>query len=227
MPAAAGKPPSSAASPHPARPPAPPASAPPGPIRATPPEERPRQRLLRSGPEALSDPELLALVLGNGCREVCPLALAREVLAEAGGLSGLVRLPPEALRRRGLGEAKAAALLAALDLARRLARAELPERELLSKRRDVARYLVLRYAARDQEVMGALHLDTRHRLLGEGEVFRGTLHRAAVEPRQILAQALLRGAAGVVVSHYVARNIMELGGLHLTGVDLPGELPAC
>ena len=95
----------------------------------------------------------------------------------------------DALQRRGLGEAKAASVLASLELARRLARAEIPERELLSRPSEVVRYLALRYAFRDQEVMGALFLDTRHRLVSEGEVFRGALDRASVEPRQLIAQA--------------------------------------
>lgn len=174
---------------------------PPSLIRETPPEERPRQRLLRSGGAALSDPEVLALVLGNGCRMVCSLALARDILDEAGGLLGLVGIRPEALRRRGLGDAKAAAVLAALELSRRLASADLPQREILRNPARVARYLVQRYARRDQEVMGALYLDTAHRLLAEGEVFRGTVQRAAVEPRQILVPALARGARGVVLFH--------------------------
>lgn len=181
-------------------------SAPPSPpapsvIREMPPAERPRQRLLRSGGEALSDPEVLALVLGNGCREVCSLDLARGILEETGGLPGLVGIRSDALQRRGLGEAKAASVLAALELARRLARSELPKRELLSRPGLLARYLVLRYAQRDQELMGVLYLDVRHRLLGDTEIFRGTLQRAAVEPRQILAPALARGAGGVVVFH--------------------------
>lgn len=170
-------------------------------IRETPPEERPRQRLLRSGGDALSDAEVMALLLGNGCRRVCPLLLAWEVLNEAGGLLGLVGIRPEALRRRGLGDAKAASVLAALELSRRLANADLPQRELLSNPARVARYLVLRFALRDQEVMGALYLDQVHRLLSEGEVFRGTVQRAAVEPRQILAPALARGARGVLLFH--------------------------
>jgi DNA repair protein RadC len=100
-----------------------------------------------------------------------------------------------------LGDAKAAGLLAALELARRLARAQLPDRDLLSHPAAVSRYLLLRYGERDQEVMGALYLDTRHRLLGERELFRGTLDRAAVEPRAILKQALLVSAAGVLLFH--------------------------
>ena len=66
---------------------------------------------------------------------------------------------------------------------------------------EVARYLLLRYQQRDQEVMGAVFLDARHRLIGEREVFRGTLHRAAVEPREILKDCLLRGASGVALFH--------------------------
>lgn len=73
--------------------------------------ERPRQRLLRSGGKCLSDSEVLALVLGKGCREVCSLELAREILDEAGTLNGRVAVQPEAFLRRGLGEAKAASVL--------------------------------------------------------------------------------------------------------------------
>ena len=116
-------------------------------------------------------------------------------------MAGLGTLEARALRRRGLGVAKQATLLAAVELARRVARAELPERLGLSHPEAVARYLLLRYADRDQEIMGALYLDIRNRLIGEGELFRGTLGRAAVEPRAILKQALLGSAAGFVVFH--------------------------
>ena len=136
-------------------------------LRDLPPDERPRQRLLRSGGPSLSDPELLSIILGNGCREVCSLDLARQILEEVRGLVGLVGIQAETLQRRGIGEAKAASVLASLELARRLARADIPERELLDRPAEIARYLVLRYAVRDQEVMGALFLDARHRLIAE------------------------------------------------------------
>jgi DNA repair protein RadC len=179
-------------------------------IRDLPPDERPRQRLLRSGPHSLSAPELLSILLGNGCREVCTLSLAREILEEGDGLLGLVGIDAERLQRRGLGEAKAASVLASLELARRLARAEVPKRQPMSSALAVVRYLILKYAVRDQEVLGALFIDVRHRLMGEGEIVRGTLHRTTVEPREIYRQALLRGAAAVVLWHYVARNIMPV-----------------
>lgn len=170
-------------------------------IRELPPEERPRERLLVSGEAALSDAELLAVLLRTGRRGASALDLARELLREAGGLEGLPGLAPLALRRRGVGPAKAAAVRAAVELGRRLARAQLPERDPLGHPAAVARYLALRYGLPDQEVMGALYVDTRNRLLGERELFRGTLSRAAAEPRAILKEGLLRGAAGVILFH--------------------------
>ncbi len=72
-------------------------------VREMPPDERPRQRLLRSGGDALSDSEVLSLVLGSGSRGICPLELAREILRETSGLPGLVGIRADSLRRRGLG----------------------------------------------------------------------------------------------------------------------------
>jgi DNA repair protein RadC len=170
-------------------------------LREIAPHDRPRERLLREGGAALSDGELLAVLLRTGCTGASALDLGRELLLVAGGLAGLATLDAASLQRRGLGAAKAAGLLAALELARRVARAELPDRLPLGDPEAVARYLLLRYSERDQEVMGALFLDVRNRLLGEAELFRGTLARAAVEPRAVLKQALLRSAAGVLLFH--------------------------
>ena len=127
--------------------------------------------------------------------------MARELLRDNGGLAGLLSATPASLRRRGIGPAKAAGLLAALEIARRLARGEATERDALIRPADLARYLCLRYRSRDQEVMGALFLDRRSRLLGEREIYRGTIDRTAVEPREILKECLVRGAANVVIFH--------------------------
>ncbi len=98
----------------------------------------------------------------------------------------------DAARELELARTDRARLAALRTLAADIARAGLPERVPLSNPDEVARYLLLRYSLRDQEVMGALFLDVRNRLLGEAELYRGTLARAAVEPRAILKQALLR-----------------------------------
>jgi DNA repair protein RadC len=170
-------------------------------IRELPEDERPRERLLAAGPAALSDAELLGVLLRTGRPGASAVDLGRELLRASGGLSGLLGAGSSGLRRAGLGAAKAAAVLAAIEIGRRLARGQMPEREPLGHPAAVARYLALRFSLPDQEVMGALFLDTRHRLLGESDVYRGTLNRAAVEPRGLLKEALLRGAAGLILFH--------------------------
>ena len=170
-------------------------------IKEIPEDERPRERLVAMGSGALSDAELVALLLRSGHPGCSALQMAGTLLREHGGLSGLVGARVACLRRFGLGDAKAAALLAAIEIGRRLAREQVPSRQPLARPAEVARYLVLRYQQRDQEVMGALFLDVRHCLMGDREIFRGTLHRAAVEPREILKECLARGAAGFALFH--------------------------
>ncbi len=170
-------------------------------IRELPCDERPRERLLSHGASTLGDAELVAVLLGTGYRGASALVVARELLDRCGGLPGLALTGPTALRRRGLGDAKCATLLAAVEIATRLMRSELPQRQALDRPEAASRYLALRYARRDQEVMGALYLDTRQRLIHEQELFRGTIDRAAVEPRVVLKEGLLVGAAGVLLFH--------------------------
>jgi len=170
-------------------------------IRELPEMERPRERLLEQGSGSLTDAELVAVLLRTGHVGSSVVEVAMELLDENGGLPGLLGATPQSLRRPGIGPAKAAVLLAALEVARRLARHESVEREPLRRPAELARYLNLRYRVRDQEIMGALFLDTRSRLLGDREIYRGTLDHAAVEPREILKECLLRGAASVVIFH--------------------------
>jgi DNA repair protein RadC len=171
-------------------------------IRELPADERPRERLLAHGASTLSDGELVAVLLRTGRRGASALDVARELLATTGGLPGLAAVARRGhLERRGLGPVKEATLIAAVELARRLARTDLPEREPLAHPAAAASYLALRYAGRDQEILGALYLDTRHRLIAERELYRGTLNRAAVEPRLVLKEGLLAGAAALIVFH--------------------------
>jgi len=170
-------------------------------IRELPQGERPRERLLQQGGSSLADSELLAVLIRTGRRGASAIQMAMDVLRESGGLSGLLTATPHSLRRNGLGPAKAASLLAAVELGRRLAREQLLDHEPLSRPVDVARYLALRYHTSDQEVMGALFLDARNLLLGEREMFRGTLSRISVEPREILRECLQRGASAIYLFH--------------------------
>jgi DNA repair protein RadC len=170
-------------------------------IKDIPEEDRPRERLVRLGAGVLSDLELVAVVLRSGQVGHPVLKVAYELLGEHGGLCGLIGIDPRVLVGPSLGLPRAASLLAAVEIGNRLARGQLPARALLTRPAEVARYLVLKYQLRDQEVMGALFLDVRHGLIFDKVIFRGTLHRAAVEPREILKECLLRGAAGLALFH--------------------------
>ena len=129
------------------------------------------------------------------------MGLAHQLLESHGGLDGLAASELVPHRIKGLGPAKAATLAAAIEIGRRLARSAVPEREPLSNAAAVARYLALRFDVRGQEVLGALFLDGRNRWIGESELFRGTLDRAAVEPAALLRDAISRAASGLVLFH--------------------------
>ncbi len=163
-------------------------------------EDQPRERLLRSGGAGLSDAELISLLLhaGDGPQAV---QLGHDVLTRVEGLAGLIRARERDLRVPGIGPARCATLIAAVELACRVARVRMPRRDLLDRPDAVASYLGLRYAQEDQEVMGALFLDVRNRLIAESDIYRGTLSRAAVEPRAIFKQGLLCSASGFILFH--------------------------
>lgn len=170
-------------------------------LKQLPENERPRERLLRSGSHALTDAELLAVLLRTGRRGQSALEMAEELLVQRGGLTGLLASTRDSIQRPGLRQAKLSTLLAALELGRRLARARMAQRDLLDHPAAVASYLNLRYGSVDQEVMGALFLDIRNHLISDRELFRGTLSRALVEPRAILKEALLCSASGFILFH--------------------------
>lgn len=164
--------------------------------------ERPRERLLRSGPNALSDAELLAVCLGTGDSRRDALALARHLLETFGGARGLLNAPvPRLIRTRGLGPARIALLKAALTLGERQAQAGIAHRPLLGDTHSVRRYLQHKIGGLEREVFGCLFLDTRHRLIGFEALFFGSVDRASVHPREVLKRALEHNAAALVLAH--------------------------
>lgn len=166
-------------------------------------DARPREKLLARGPAALSDTELLALLLRTGLTGRHVLQLAQDVLDACGGIAGLLHADAEALRKvRGLGgTAKRAELLAVMELARRAMAQRLAERPAFETPDAVAQYLQLHLAHKPHEVFAVLFLDTRHHLLAMEELFRGTLAQTSVYPREVVQRALHHGAAAVVLAH--------------------------
>lgn len=173
------------------------------PIKDLPRDARPREKLLARGAGALSDTELLALLLRTGLAGKSVLQLAQELLDSFGGIAGLLQADAEALKRvKGLGgPAKRAELIAVLELARRALAQQLREREVFDSPQAVAQYLQLHLAARAHEVFAVLFLDAQHRLLAMEELFRGTLTQTSVYPREVVLRALHHQAAAVVLAH--------------------------
>ena len=152
------------------------------PLKDLPPDARPREKLLARGPGALSDAELLALLLRTGLAGKGVLQLAQELLdanTGFGGMAGLLHATADDLQRiKGLGPAKRAELVAVLELARRAMAEQLKERAALDTPEAVKHYLQLHLGAKKHEVFAVLFLDSQHRLLALEELFRGTLTQA-------------------------------------------------
>ncbi|MBS1134298.1 MAG: radC [Burkholderiaceae bacterium] len=179
-------------------------------IKDWPEGERPRERLVEHGAQALSDAELIAVILGTGTTGRSALDLAREALTRFGGLSGLLASGPGELATiDGLGPAKSAQLQAVLELARRSLREEIRRDPALSSPDKVRDYLKMTLAHRQHEVFMALFLDAQNRLLTADELFRGTLTQTSVYPREVVKRALAVNAAGVIFAHNHPSGVAE------------------
>jgi DNA repair protein RadC len=164
--------------------------------------DRPRERLLKSGAASLSDAELLALFLHTGVPGSTAVDVARALLRRFGSLRALLDASPDALQaERGVGEARAATLAAVSELCRRMLAEKARESPLLSSPAAVEDFLRLSIGTRPCEVFLCLYLDTRHQLLDVREEAHGTLTRVAVYPREIVRRALALNAAALIVAH--------------------------
>jgi DNA repair protein RadC len=186
-------------------------------IASWPKSERPRERLLERGPQALSDGELLAVLLGAGTRDESVDTLARGLLARWGSLTALLgSAPAELAHAKGLGPARVARLLAALEIGRRYLEAPAAPRCALAAPADAARFVKARLLDLPHEVFCCLFLDTRHRLIRYEELFRGTIDGATVYPREVVKRALQHNASAVIVGHN-----------HPSGIAEPSEADRC
>lgn len=175
-----------------------------------PPSSRPREKLLARGPEALSDAELLALLLRTGLAGRGVLQMAQDLLDQLGGVAGLLHAEDAQLKRvKGLGPAKRSELLAVRELARRALAQQLQERPLMADPEAVSNYLRLRLGALPHEVFAVLFLDSQLRLIAMEELFRGSLSHTSVHPREVVKRALDLGAAAVVLAHNHPSGVAE------------------
>ncbi len=172
--------------------------------------ERPRERLLALGPSALTDAELLAVMLRTGMAGRPALAVARALLERFGGPSALLAAGTAEIRaQRGIGPARAAEFKAMVEFVRRALLEEAAQRDALGSPDAVRDYLRLTLATLPYEAFVVLFLDSQNRLLAAKELFRGTLSQTSVYPREVVKAALAHNAAGVILAHNHPSGVAE------------------
>ncbi len=179
-------------------------------IKDWPAQERPREKLLAQGAQALTDAELLAIFLRTGVAGKSAVDLARQLLGEFGSLRALLEADLAAFSAHlGLGPAKYSQLQAVLEMGRRHLAEGLKRNSALESPQQVRDYLKARLRHEPHEVFGCLFLDTRHRVLAFEALFHGTIDGASVYPRQVVKRALAHNAAAVILTHNHPSGIAE------------------
>ncbi len=164
--------------------------------------ERPREKLLRKGATALSDAELLAIILRVGTRNQNALELANTLLERFSGLARLMDCHLSELRRiDGVGPGKYSQLKAVLELSRRYLEGQMRKGKVFSNSKLTRDYLMSRLKGYPHEVFGCLFLDNRHKIISFEELFTGTISTAMVHPREVVRKALSHNAAAVIFCH--------------------------
>jgi DNA repair protein RadC len=166
------------------------------------PDDRPREKLQRLGAGALGDNELVAVVIGSGRRGAGALEVANELLDVRGGVHGLARSACDDLAQvGGVGAAKAAQVVAAIELGRRTVGQTPGARAQLRTPHDAAAHLLPMFGARPVEHFGVVLLDGRHRVIRTTVIATGTLNTTIVQPRDVFREAVLGAAAAVIAFH--------------------------
>ena len=171
-------------------------------VKHWPKSERPRERLLEQGAQALSDAELLAVLLRNGIKGKDVLQISREILAEYGGLRGILSLEAKRLGEiKGLGTAKVTTLLAASEIARRSLLEKIIGADFIRDPESVLTYLTASLRDKKKEVFKVLYLNKANRIIAEEDLFHGTVDEAAIHPREAVKSALDHHASAVILVH--------------------------
>ena len=172
--------------------------------------ERPREKMLERGANALSDAELLAIIIGSGSRGRSAVDVGRDLLVEFGSLRAfLVADRKRCLKQLGIGPVRFIMLQAALELARRHQLGVLRLGPALAAPEAARAYLLGQLRDRPYEVFCCLHLDVRQRLIAFEELFRGTIDGASVYAREVARQVVVHNSAGVIFAHNHPSGVAE------------------
>ncbi|MGG3689610.1 RadC family protein [Caldifermentibacillus hisashii] len=202
-------------------------------IKDFPKEERPRERFIHHGPSSLSNQELLAIILRTGTKNESVLQLAQRLIKEFQGLRMLMNASLEELTKiKGVGEAKAIQLLAAIELGKRIANMKNEERYVIRSPEDGANYVMEEMRFLTQEHFVCLFLNTKNEVIHKQTIFIGSLNASIVHPRELFKEAFRRSAASMICLHNhpsgnpepsredieVTRRLVECG--KILGVDV-------
>lgn len=179
-------------------------------ISQWPEDERPREKLLNKGADALSDAELLAIFLRTGCKGITAVDLARQLLDNFGGLKPLLQANQnDFCDHKGLGSAKYAQLQAVLEMAKRHLFEQLARGDALCSPQQTRQYLSAQLANYPHEVFACLFLDNRNRVIAFEKLFYGTIDGASVYPREVVKMALKKNAAATIFAHNHPSGVAE------------------
>lgn len=173
-------------------------------------QDRPREKLLRQGPEVLSDSELLAIFLRTGLPGASAVDVSRGLLQHFGSLRGLLDADLQDFDSlKGIGPAKYVLFQAALEVGRRYLQESLQKELTLQGPGDARRFLTAKMRHRQQEVFAGLFLDSQHRLIAYEELFFGTIDGASVYPREVVRKVMQLNAAAVIFAHNHPSGVAE------------------
>ncbi|MFN7725561.1 MAG: RadC family protein [Rubrivivax sp.] len=173
-------------------------------------DQRPREKLLTRGPSALTDAELLALLLRTGLPGHGVLALAQQVLTQFRGFAGLLNVQAADLKAiKGLGPAKRSELVAVMEMARRALAQQVAQQPVFDAPQAVKDYVALHLGGRGEERFAVLFLDAQHRLIALETLFTGTLVQTSVYPREVVKRALALNAGAVILAHNHPSGLAE------------------
>lgn len=171
--------------------------------------EQPRERLLQQGPEALTEAELLAILLRHGTKGISAIQLARDLLKKFNGLRGLLQCSQQALcEYPGVGSAKYCQIQAALELSRRCLQETMQQNPLCNSE-SVKYFFTSSLSKYPQEVFAALFLDNHYRMIQFEQLFHGSIRSATIYPRTVVKRALHYNAAAIIVGHNHPSGIAE------------------
>ena len=172
--------------------------------------ERPREKLLMHSATVLSDAELLSLFIGSGLKGLSALEIAMQFLTESGGIASLLDADCRALKQTtGLGNAKVARLMAAVELVQRCLAAKVSQGPIFSDVTSTMNYVRLQMRGLKREVFAVMMLNRQHHLIGFHKLFYGTIHSATVHPRELVKQAMQDNAAAIVLVHNHPSGVAE------------------